>query len=75
MDFDLMKKMVTSSINDAKVEIMDLTGGGDHLSICVTSDEFKGKMLIAQHQMVMDIFKEQLKSNEIHALQVKTQTF
>lgn len=75
MNFDIMKTMVIDRLSDAQVEIVDLTGGGDHLSICVTSDEFKGKMLIAQHQVVMDIFKAELKSNQIHALQVKTKTF
>ncbi len=75
MDFELMKTMVTNQLPDANVKIMDLTGGGDHLSICVTSDEFKGKMLLAQHQLVMDIFKEELKSNTIHALQVKTKIY
>ena len=51
----------------------DLTGTMDHLEIIVASDEFKGKILIDQHQMIMDILKEDLKE-KIHAVQLKTMT-
>jgi stress-induced morphogen len=73
MDFQLLTELIQSQISDAKVQITDLTGGGDHLGLLVVSDEFKGKMLIAQHQMIMDILKEKLKQ-ELHAVQIKTMT-
>lgn len=71
MDFQEIKDLITSKIEDAEVEIFDMTGTRDHLGINVTSSAFAGKMLIQQHQMIMDILKEKLKS-EIHAVKIKT---
>jgi stress-induced morphogen len=50
-----------------------MTGTKDHLAITVVSDEFKGKLLIEQHQVLMDILKDELKSR-IHAVKLKTYT-
>lgn len=71
MDFQEIKDLITSQITDAEVEIFDMTGTRDHLGINVKSSAFAGKMLIQQHQMIMDILKEKLKS-EIHAVKIKT---
>lgn len=71
MDFQEIKDLITSQITDAEVEIFDMTGTRDHLGINVKSAAFAGKMLIQQHQMIMDILKEKLKS-EIHAVKIKT---
>lgn len=73
MDFDELKTLITSNLQDAEVEVTDLTGTRDHLGLTVISDAFKGKMLLQQHQIVMDILKEKLKS-EIHAVKIKTMT-
>ncbi|WP_127713966.1 BolA/IbaG family iron-sulfur metabolism protein [Halobacteriovorax sp. HLS] len=73
MDFQLLVELIQSNIEDAKVQVTDLTGTKDHLGLLVVSDAFEGKMLIAQHQMIMDILKEKLKQ-EIHAVQIKTMT-
>ena len=73
MDFEKIKGLITSTIEDADVQITDLTGTRDHLGLVVTSNQFKGKMLIEQHRMVMDILKESLKE-EIHAVKIKTIT-
>jgi len=73
MDFEELKTFIQSHLNDAEVEITDLTGTRDHLGLTITSDAFKGKRLIQQHQMVMDILRDRLKQ-EIHAVQIKTQT-
>ncbi len=73
MDFQLLIELIQSNIEDAKVQVTDLTGTKDHLGLLVVSDAFAGKMLIAQHQMIMDILKEKLKQ-EIHAVQIKTMT-
>tara|TARA_B100001971_G_scaffold215182_1_gene259155 strand:+ start:102769 stop:103011 length:243 start_codon:yes stop_codon:yes gene_type:complete len=68
-----VKKLIESKLQDSVVQVSDLTGTMDHLDIRVYSDEFKGKILIDQHQMVMDILKEDLKSL-IHAVKIKTMT-
>ncbi|POB15295.1 BolA/IbaG family iron-sulfur metabolism protein [Halobacteriovorax sp. DA5] len=74
MLFEQVKTIIEENIKDSQVMIYDLTGGGDHLGITIVSDEFKGKMLLAQHRMVMDILKQKL-SEDLHAVQLKTLTF
>jgi stress-induced morphogen len=73
MDFQELKELIKTNLKDAEIEVTDLTGTQDHLGITVISDAFKGKMLLQQHQMIMDILKEKLKS-EIHAVKIKTMT-
>lgn len=68
-----VKELIESNLNESYVEVGDMTGTMDHLEILVVSDEFKGKMRLAQHQIVMDILKESLKE-KIHAVKIKTLT-
>ena len=72
--FDEVKDLITTEIKDAKVRVNDLTGGGDHLGLLIISDEFKGKMLLQQHRMIMDILTNKFKE-DLHAVQLKTMTF
>jgi stress-induced morphogen len=74
MQFENVKNIIKQGLPDAHVEVLDMTGTMDHLDIVIISDLFKGKLLIQQHQMVMDLLKESLK-NEIHAVQLKTMDF
>lgn len=74
VDFTTVENLIKSHLTDATVKVTDLTGTQDHLGIMIISDAFEGKMLIQQHQMIMDILKEKLGSNEIHAVQLKTLT-
>ena len=74
VDFTTVEELIKAHLDDAIVKVTDLTGSQDHLGIMVISDSFEGKMLIKQHQMLMDILSEKLKSNEIHAVQLKTMT-
>ncbi len=71
MEFEKIKKLIIEKMPDAEVEVTDLTGTKDHIGLLVTSGQFKGKGLLAQHRMIMDILKDGLK-NEIHAVQIKT---
>lgn len=73
-NFEEVKSLITGTIQDAEVKVTDLTGTQDHLGIMVISDEFEGKRLLQQHQMIMDILKSKLGSEEIHAVQIKTLT-
>ncbi len=68
-----IKILLESKIEDSMVTVSDMTGTMDHLEILVVSDIFKGKMLIDQHQIVMDILKEPLKE-KVHAVKIKTIT-
>ena len=65
-------EMVKKSIPDAQVHVDDMTGGGDHFEINVTSAAFKGKLLIDQHRMVQAALEEGFKDGRIHAVKIKT---
>lgn len=74
MDFENVKTIIKSGLEDAYVEVEDMTGTRDHLDLLIVSDHFKGKMLIQQHQLVMNLLRESLKT-DIHAVQLKTMSF
>lgn len=71
--FKFVEDIIKTGIPDATVMVEDMTGTRDHLAITVVSDAFKGKLLIEQHQMLMDLLKEELKSR-IHAVKLQTYT-
>lgn len=67
-----LKKRLSEVYPDGTVEVFDLTGGGDHYEVMVESKAFKGMNRIQQHQAVMAVFSDELKSGEVHALSIKT---
>ncbi len=71
--FEWLEDLIKKEIPDAHIEVTDLTGTRDHLGILVASDVFKGKLLIDQHQILMNILKEELKQR-IHAVKLQTLT-
>ena len=72
-DFSFVENIILSGLPDAQVMVEDMTGTRDHLAITVVSDAFKGKLLIEQHQILMDLLKEELKQR-IHAVKLTTMT-
>ena len=66
-----IKKLITSSIPDASIEIKDLMGDNNHYSATITSAKFSGKSKIEQHKMVYNSLKGKM-GNELHALAIKT---
>ena len=64
----LIKKKLPNS--DIAVENLK---GNDHLQVTVISSEFKGLSLVKQHQLVYSALKNELASEAIHALALKTQ--
>ena len=48
--------------------------GNDHLQVTVISSQFNGLSLVKQHQLVYSALKEELASEAIHALALKTVT-
>ena len=67
------KQLIEENMKDAIVHVTDLTGTADHVGLLIASDEFDGKMLIDQHQMIMDILKDEFAA-DLHAVQIKTMT-
>jgi acid stress-induced BolA-like protein IbaG/YrbA len=66
--------LIKTGIDDAQVQVTDLTGGGDHYKAVVVSSQFTGKSLVQQHQLVYGTVKAAMASNEIHALALETLT-
>lgn len=69
----LVADLIKAQLTDAKVKVSDMTGTRDHLEITIASDAFKGKMLLQQHRMIMDILKEAL-AGPVHAVKLNTMT-
>ena len=59
------------AIPDAKVQIDDLRGDGDHYAARIDSAAFKGKTRVQQHQMVYAALQGRM-GNELHALVLQT---
>ena len=72
-EFKFVEDIIKNGLPDALVMVEDMTGTRDHLAITVVRDEFKGKMLFEQHQLLMNLLKEELKSR-IHAVKLQTYT-
>ena len=73
METNTIAELIKSGLNNARVEVKDTTGGGDHFSAIVISDDFQGLSLVDQHQLVYKSLGKYL-TKEIHALQLKTLT-
>lgn len=72
-EFQFVIDIIKAGIPDAEVWVEDMTGTRDHLAITVVSNSFKGKMLFEQHQILMTLLKDELKSR-IHAVKLNTLT-
>ena len=66
-----IEAMIVEAIPDARVEIRDLAGDGDHYAARVVSDSFAGMSRIKQHQAVYAALKGKM-GGELHALQLET---
>ncbi len=67
-----IKKLITSSIPDATIEIKDLMGDSNHYSAKITSKIFNGKSKIEQHRIVYKSLQGKM-GNELHALSITTE--
>ena len=65
--------LITKKLPDSQVEVENLKGN-DHLQVTVISSMFDGLSLVKQHQLVYAALKEELASEAIHALALKTET-
>ena len=68
-----VKTLITEKLPDSLVIVENLKGN-DHLQVTVISSRFNGLSLVKQHQLVYSALKEELASEAIHALALKTET-
>ena len=65
--------LIKNKLPSAQI-IIENFKGNDHLHITVIASEFNGLSLVKQHQLVYSALKEELASEAIHALALKTET-
>lgn len=68
-----IERFIKEALPDARVEIRDLAGDGNHYAATVVSAAFQGKSRVQQHQMVYAALKGRM-GGELHALALTTST-
>ena len=68
-----IERLIREALPDARVEVRDLAGDGDHYAATVVSEAFRGKTRVAQHKMVYDALQGRM-GGELHALALQTAT-
>ena len=71
MAADEIEALIRQGIPDARVEITDLAGDGDHYAARVVSETFRGVPRIRQHQAVYAALGGRM-GGVLHALQLTT---
>jgi len=66
-----IEAMIVAAIPDARVEITDLAGDGDHYAARVVSPSFRGIPRVKQHQAVYAALGGRM-GGVLHALQLTT---
>jgi len=66
-----IEAMIREALPDAKVEVDDLAGDGEHYAARVVSLAFKGKSRVQQHQMVYAALRGKM-GGILHALALQT---
>lgn len=73
MTTDQIHQTLANHFVGAQIEVIDMTGGSDHIQVYIKSPLFEGKSRIQRHRMVMDLFSSELNSGEIHALSIQAE--
>lgn len=71
MSITEIEAMIREAFPDARVEVKDLAGDGNHYAASVASAAFKGRSRVQQHQMVYASLKGKM-GGELHALALTT---
>ena len=71
MDANEIERLIRAALPDAKIEIKDLAGDGDHFAAHVVSAAFAGKTRVQQHKMVYDALGGRM-GGTLHALALTT---
>tara|TARA_B100000749_G_scaffold280887_1_gene279896 strand:- start:138290 stop:138562 length:273 start_codon:yes stop_codon:yes gene_type:complete len=71
MTQDQMEQRLKEAYPDCDLIVNDLTGTEDHWEVRIASTQFKEQSRIQRQRSVMDVFAEELKTGEVHALTIK----
>ena len=66
-----IEALIRAALPDARIEIRDLRGDGDHYAATVVSAAFAGLPRVRQHQIVYKALGGRM-GGELHALQLTT---
>jgi len=66
-----IESLIREAFPDARVEVRDLAGDGNHYAASVVTPAFKGVSKVKQHQMVYAALKGRM-GGELHALALTT---
>jgi stress-induced morphogen len=66
-----IERLIREALPDARVEVKDLAGDGEHYAASVVSAAFAGKSRVQQHQMVYGALKGRM-GGALHALALTT---
>ena len=66
--------LIKAGLPDAEVEMIDLAGDNNHWKAVITSEAFRGKSRVAQHQMVYAALQGAMDGadGQLHALALET---
>ncbi len=66
-----IEALILKSFPDAKINIDDLRGDGDHYAAQIVSEQFRGLTRVQQHKLVYNAMGGKM-GNELHALALNT---
>ena len=66
-----VQTIIQERLSNAEVKVV---GDGQHFEAIIVSSDFAGKNKVKQHQMVYGVLQDELASETIHALSLKTFT-
>ena len=66
-----IERLIREGLPGADVSIRDLAGDGNHYAATVSSESFRGKSRVQQHQMVYAALQGQM-GGVLHALALQT---
>ncbi len=70
---DEMERRIRARLPDARIELNDMTGGGDHWQAVIVSSTFEGQTTLLRQRAVFEALGE-LMHGPIHAFTVRTLT-
>ena len=68
-----IESMILTALPDARIQVQDTTGGGDHYEAIIVSPAFVGKTRVNRHRMIYGALQDAMKER-IHALALITMT-
>jgi stress-induced morphogen len=71
MAADAIEALIREGIPDARIEIVDLAGDGDHYEARVVAESFRGQSRVQQQRRVYEALGGRM-GNELHALKLST---